>query len=105
MAVASLVKVDSHAKYGWNLTANIFGKVNTISTITHYRGGDILHAEFTATKTIGNWTFGLIAYYAGQVSDDVGGVFRAEKRASAGGTAETLPGGKPAGGVPAAWST
>jgi hypothetical protein len=26
---------------------------------------DILHAEFTATKTIGKWTIGPVAYYAG----------------------------------------
>jgi hypothetical protein len=40
-----------------------------------YRSGDILHAEFTATKTIGKWTVGPVAYYAGQVSDDKSGAF------------------------------
>src|SRR6201999_1289649 len=43
---------------------------NTQNTITNYTSGDILHADFTATKTIGKWTLGPVAYYVGQVSDD-----------------------------------
>lgn len=54
-----------------NLTANIFEEFNTANTITGYTSGDILHAEFTATKTVGKWTVGPIAYYAGQVSNDI----------------------------------
>ena len=30
----------------------------------------MLHADFTATKTIGKWTFGPVAYYFGQVTND-----------------------------------
>ncbi len=62
--------VVSYLKDGWNLTANIFEEINTKSTVTQYRSGNILHAEFTATKAIGKWTVGPVAYYAGQVSDD-----------------------------------
>ena len=47
------------------------GEMNTRSTVTNYKSGDIFHAEFTATKTIGNWTFGPVGYYAGQVTDDL----------------------------------
>src|SRR6201999_2147749 len=43
---------------------------NTQNTISQYKSGDILHADFTATKTIGKWTFGPVAYYVGQVSND-----------------------------------
>jgi hypothetical protein len=67
--------VVSYLKDGWNLTANVFEEINTKSTVTQYRSGDILHAEFTATKTIGKWTAGPVAYYAGQVSDDKSSAF------------------------------
>jgi hypothetical protein len=67
--------VVSYIKDGWNLTANIYGEFNTASTVTNYQSGDILHAEFTATKTIGKWTFGPVAYYVGQVSDDKSSAF------------------------------
>jgi hypothetical protein len=67
--------VVSYIKDGWSLTANIYGEINTASTVTNYQSGDILHAEFTATKTIGKWTFGPVAYYVGQVSDDKSSAF------------------------------
>ena len=67
--------VVSYLKDGWNLTANLFQEINTGNTITGYRSGDVLHAEFTATKTIGNWTLGPVAYYAGQVTDDKSSAF------------------------------
>lgn len=62
--------VVSYLKDGWNLTANIFQEVNTRSSLTKYKSGDVLHAEFTATKTIGNWTLGPVGYYAGQITND-----------------------------------
>ncbi|OIQ64239.1 hypothetical protein GALL_542110 [mine drainage metagenome] len=62
--------VFSYLKDGWNLTANVFDEINTANARTDYRSGDILHAEFTATKTIGKWTFGPVAYYAGQITND-----------------------------------
>ncbi|WP_338699064.1 transporter [Bradyrhizobium sp. 26S5] len=67
--------VVSYLKDGWNLTANLFQEINTSNSITGYRSGDVLHAEFTATKTIGNWTVGPIAYYAGQVTNDTSSAF------------------------------
>lgn len=67
--------VVSYLKDGWNLTANVFEEINTASTRTGYRSGDVLHAEFTATKTIGNWTLGPVAYYAGQVTNDKSSAF------------------------------
>ena len=65
----------SYLKDGWSLTANVFDEINTASTVTNYRSGDVLHAEFTATKTIGNWTVGPVAYYVGQVTDDRSSAF------------------------------
>lgn len=67
--------VFSYLKDGWNLTANFFDEINTTNPITHYRSGDVFHAEFTATKTIGNWTFGLVGYYVGQISNDRSSAF------------------------------
>jgi hypothetical protein len=52
-----------------------YGEIYTKSTVTQYRSGDILHAEFTATKTIGMWTAGPVADYVGQVSDDRSSAF------------------------------
>ena len=60
----------SYLKDGWNLTAAMYVEINTENTVTHYTTGDIFHADFTATKTIGKWTFGPVAYYVGQVTDD-----------------------------------
>jgi hypothetical protein len=67
--------IVSYLKNGWNFTANVYGEFNTENTITQYRSGDILHAEFTATKSIGKWTVGPVAYYAGQVTDDQSSAF------------------------------
>ena len=67
--------VVSYLKDGWNLTANVFDEINTANTVTNYRSGDILHAEFTATKTIGSWTVGPVAYYAGQITSDRSSAF------------------------------
>ena len=67
--------IVSYLKDGWNLTANTFAEINTKNTITGYHSGDILHAEFRATKSIDNWTFGPVAYYFGQVSGDKSSAF------------------------------
>jgi hypothetical protein len=60
----------SYLKDGWNLSAAMYVEINTANTFTHYTTGDIFHADFTATKTIGKWTFGPVAYFVGQVTDD-----------------------------------
>jgi hypothetical protein len=66
--------VVSYLKDGWNLSAAIYEEFNTRNSVSQYTSGDILHADFTATKTIGKWTFGPVAYYYGQVSNDSCGV-------------------------------
>jgi hypothetical protein len=60
----------SYLGNGWNLSAAIYDEINTANTKDNYTTGDILHVDFTATKTIGKWTFGPVAYYAGQVTSD-----------------------------------
>jgi hypothetical protein len=67
--------VVSYLKDGWNFTANIYEEFHTKNTVTDYRSGDVLHAEFTASRTVGKWTLGPIAYYAGQFSDDKSSAF------------------------------
>jgi hypothetical protein len=62
--------IVSYLKDGWNLTAAVYAEFNTKNTVDGYTTGDILHADFTFTKTIGKWTIGPVAYYAGQVSND-----------------------------------
>jgi hypothetical protein len=53
--------IVSYLKDGWNLTAAIYEEFNTRNSVSQYTSGDILHADFTATKTIGKWTFGPVA--------------------------------------------
>ncbi|NEU98644.1 SphA family protein [Bradyrhizobium uaiense] len=67
--------IVSYLKDGWNLTAFLYDELNTRSTVTSYQSGDVFHAEFTAAKTIGNWTVGPVAYYVGQVTDDKSSAF------------------------------
>ena len=64
----------SYLEDGWNLTVAMYDEINTENQITHYTTGNIFHADFTATKTIGKWTLGPVAYYIGQVTDDSCGV-------------------------------
>jgi len=67
--------IVSYLKDGWNLSAAFYEEFNTANSITGYRTGDILHADFTATKRIGKWTIGPVAYYVGQVSNDTSSTF------------------------------
>jgi len=62
--------IVSYLANGWNLSAAMYGEINTRNSVDDYRTGNIFHADFTATKTIGKWTFGPVAYYVGQVSND-----------------------------------
>jgi hypothetical protein len=55
---------------GWNLTAFSYVEVNTANARTNYTSAPIFHVDFTATYTIGKWTFGPVGYWAAQVSDD-----------------------------------
>lgn len=67
--------IFSYLKDGWNLTVNTSNEINTENTYTHYRTGDILHVDITATKSIGKWTVGPVAYYAGQITNDRSSAF------------------------------
>jgi hypothetical protein len=67
--------IVSYLKDGWNLSAAIYDEINTKNTATNYTSGNILHADFTATKTIGKWTFGPVAYYYGQITNDTCSAF------------------------------
>lgn len=65
----------SYLKDGWVVSANLSLEINTKNTITDYRTGDILHAEFQATKKFGKWTVGPVGYYLGQVTSDTSSAF------------------------------
>jgi hypothetical protein len=62
--------IVSYLANGWNLSAAMYGEFNTANSIDNYTQGNLFHVDFTATKTIGKWTFGPVGYYVGQVSDD-----------------------------------
>ncbi|MEW6639528.1 MAG: transporter [Pseudomonadota bacterium] len=67
--------IVSYLKDGWNITAFLYEEFNTKNSKTDYQSGDVFHADFTVTKTIDKWTFGPVAYYAGQVSNDKSSAF------------------------------
>jgi hypothetical protein len=60
----------SYLKDGWNLSAALYTEFNTENTFDHYTNGDVFHADLTATKTIGKWTVGPVAYYYAQITND-----------------------------------
>jgi hypothetical protein len=60
----------SYLAGGWNLTAFLYDEINTANSRTNYTTGDIFHVDWTATYTIGKWTFGPVGYFYAQVSDD-----------------------------------
>ena len=62
--------IVSYLGGGWNLSAALTGEINTANQQDNYTQGNIFHADFTATKTIGKWTFGPVGYYVAQVSND-----------------------------------
>jgi hypothetical protein len=66
--------IVSYLKDGWNLSAALYEEFSTKNSIDGYTTGDIFHADFTATKTIGKWTFGPVAYYVAQVTNDSCGI-------------------------------
>jgi hypothetical protein len=55
---------------GWNLTAFSYVEVNTANTRTNYTSAPVFHVDWTATYTIGKWTFGPVGYWYAQLSDD-----------------------------------
>ena len=65
----------SYLKDGWTLSANTALEINTANSITRYTSGDVLHAEFQATKRFGKWTTGPVGYYVGQVTNDKSSAF------------------------------
>lgn len=62
--------IISYLANGWNLSAALYEEFNTRNERDDYLTGDIFHADFTFTKTIGKWTLGPVAYYVGQVTND-----------------------------------
>jgi hypothetical protein len=65
----------SYLRFGWHLTANFSMEFNTANTYTGYRTGDILHADFTGTKSFGQWSIGPVVSYGGQVSNDTSSAY------------------------------
>ncbi len=60
----------SYLGNGWNLSAALYEEFATANRATQYTSGNIFHVDMTATKTIGKWTIGPVAYYVAQVTDD-----------------------------------
>jgi hypothetical protein len=67
--------IFSYLKEGWNLTSAFYYEVNTASNVTQYRSGDVLDAEFAATKRFEKWTLGAVGYYVAQVGNDTSSAF------------------------------
>jgi len=54
----------------WNFTAYTYWEIDTQNSVTRYQNAPLFHADFTATKTIGGWTFGPVADYWTTVGND-----------------------------------
>jgi len=55
---------------GWNLGADVHFDYNGKDDSTHYQSGNEIAVDYTATKTIGKWTFGLGAASENQLEKD-----------------------------------
>lgn len=55
---------------GWNLSADFHVDFNLKNQDTGYLSGNEFWADYTATKTIGKWTFGVGAYQQNQFTND-----------------------------------
>jgi len=67
--------VFSYLKDGWNLSVALYDEIHTENSLTHYRSGDVFHADFTATKRFDKWTIGPVGYYVGQITNDRSSAF------------------------------
>ncbi|WP_199153038.1 transporter [Chromobacterium sp. ASV23] len=57
---------------GWNLSMDATYAYNFRNPDTHYQSGQQLAIDYTAARTIGNWTLGLGGYQENQLGDDSG---------------------------------
>lgn len=57
---------------GWNISGNFFYSFNNTNTATDYKSGQLFQADYTVAKNISNWTVGLGAFQANQVTNDSG---------------------------------
>lgn len=57
---------------GWNLSLDGHYIYNFEDGTTHYTSGQEISVDYTATKTIGNWTFGVGVYQQSQLNGDRG---------------------------------
>ena len=62
--------VVSYLAGGWNLTAYSYLEINTKNSRSGYTTGNMLHVDLTATRQLGKWTLGPVAYYVEQVTAD-----------------------------------
>jgi len=63
---------------GWNVSAQIYYDTSTRNDKTGYQSGDQIAVDYTFTKTVDQWTFGLGAFQLNQLEKDTarGGVKR-----------------------------
>ncbi|HXP96730.1 MAG TPA: transporter [Telmatospirillum sp.] len=57
---------------GWNLSVDAHYDYNFEDGKTHYTSGQEISIDYTASKTIGNWTFGIGVYQQNQLNKDSG---------------------------------
>jgi hypothetical protein len=55
---------------GWNISADLFFAIPLKDYYTNYQSGNQFSGDYTITKTIGKWTFGLGAASYYQVNSD-----------------------------------
>lgn len=70
---------------GWNLSLDGHWDYNFTDDKTRYTTGQEISIDYTASKTIGRWTFGVGVYQQNQIADDRGAGARARGCPAAGG--------------------
>jgi hypothetical protein len=60
----------SYLHNGWDFTINNIFDFNMRNPATDYLSGNAYYMDLTATKTVGNWSFGAIGNYSRQFTDD-----------------------------------
>ncbi|CAG9000042.1 MAG: hypothetical protein CENE_02031 [Candidatus Celerinatantimonas neptuna] len=60
----------TYLNHGWNITVNQILDFNTPNSTTEYRSGQIYYLDLTIAKTIRRMTWGVIANYTQQITND-----------------------------------
>jgi hypothetical protein len=62
----------TYLENGWNFTGHFVFDFNTNDTLTNYQSGDVFYLDWTASKAVGKWTWGIGGNFTQQFTCDTG---------------------------------